>query len=96
MRFNLPERQAEFAAIARLLGEDTSGLSVEQSAERAIAGVERLKAEIGIPARLSDLGITAGQIPILAEKALAIKRILRVNPRPVSQPDIEQIFRWAL
>ncbi|HWC90247.1 MAG TPA: iron-containing alcohol dehydrogenase [Pirellulales bacterium] len=96
MRFNLPARQAEFAAIARLLGEDTSGLSAEQSAERAIAAVERLKAEIGIPARLRDLDITAGQIPLLAEKALAIKRILRVNPRPVSQADIEQIFNWAL
>jgi alcohol dehydrogenase class IV len=96
MRYNLPARQAEFAAIARLLGEDTTGMSVEQAAERAIAAVERLKTEIGIPARLRDLGITAAQIPLLAEKALAIKRILRVNPRPVDQADIEQIFHWAL
>ena len=58
-------RQAEFAAIARLLGEDTPrAVSVEQAAERAIVAVERLKAEIGIPARLRDLGITEAQIPV--------------------------------
>jgi alcohol dehydrogenase class IV len=96
MRFNLPARQAAFAQVARLLGEDVSGLSQEQAAEQAIAAVEKLKRAIGIPERLRDLGIAAEQVPALAEKAFAIKRILRVNPRPVSQADIEEVFRWAL
>ena len=96
MRYNLPARQAEFAEIARLLGEDMSGLSGEQAAERAIVAVERLKSEIGIPARLRDLGISASQIPALAEKTLAIKRILRVNPRSVTRADVEQVFHWSL
>ena len=57
MRFNLPARRKEFAAIARLLGEDTAGLDEQGAAERAISAVERLRNDIGIPQRLRDLGV---------------------------------------
>jgi alcohol dehydrogenase class IV len=96
MRFNLPARQREFATIARLLGQDVAGLSEEQAAERAIAAVEQLKRDIGIPQRLRDLGVQESQLPAFAEKAFSIKRILRVNPRTPSVQDIESIYRAAL
>lgn len=95
MRYNLPGRERQFAQIARLLGENVDELSVEAAADRAIAAVERLKAEIGIPARMRELGVRAEQIAGMAEKAIGIKRILRVNPRPPTQADIEQIYRAA-
>src|ERR1700747_857364 len=47
MRFNLPARRKELAAIARLLGEDVRGLDEQSAAERAIMAVERLRADIG-------------------------------------------------
>jgi alcohol dehydrogenase class IV len=95
MRFNLPPRQREMATIARLLGEDTTGLSEAQAAERAVTAVERLRADIGIPLRLRDLGVTEAQLRPFAEKAFAIKRILRVNPRPVTLDDVTAILRAA-
>ena len=96
MRYNLPTRRPEFARIAELLGEDIAGLDVEPAAERAVAAVEKLKSAIGIPSRLRDLGVTAGQLPLLAEKAAGIRRILRVNPRAAIADDIESIYREAL
>ena len=96
MRFNLPARRARFAAIARLLGENVAGLSEDQAAEKAIEGVERLKADIGIPSRLRDLGVRQEQLHGFAEKAFGIKRILRVNPRSVTVADLEEIFQQAL
>jgi alcohol dehydrogenase len=42
MRFNLPEREREFARIAELLGENIAGLTTRAAAERAISAVERL------------------------------------------------------
>jgi alcohol dehydrogenase class IV len=96
MRFNLPARPKAFAAIARLLGEDVTGLSEPQAAERAVSAVERLRADIGIPKRLSELGVQATQLRSFAEKAFTIKRILRVNPRPVTIEDLEAILRAAL
>jgi alcohol dehydrogenase class IV len=95
MRFNLPARVKEFAQIARLLGENLAGLSEAQAAERAIAAVERLRADIGIPQRLRDLGVRDDQLRPFAEKAAGIKRILRVNPRPVTADDLEIILRSA-
>jgi alcohol dehydrogenase class IV len=95
MRFNLPARRKEFAAIARLLGEDIAGLSEEQAAERAVVAVDKLRDDIGVPRRLRDLGVQEGQLRGFAEKAHGIKRILRVNPRTVTVEDLEGIFRAA-
>jgi alcohol dehydrogenase class IV len=95
MRFNLPARKAEFARIAGWLGEDVRGLSEDAAAERAVAAVERLQVDIGIPQRLRDLGAKQDQLREFAEKAFTIKRILRVNPRPVTADDCEAIYRSA-
>ena len=95
MRFNLPARVAGFARVAEWLGEDVRGLNVDAAAERAVAAVERLRADISIPARLRDLGAREDQLPEFAAKAAAIKRILRVNPRPVTAADCEAIYRAA-
>jgi alcohol dehydrogenase class IV len=96
MRFNLPARRREFATIARLLGEEIIGLDEMQAAERAITAVERLRADIGIPSRLRELGVKEEQVRSFAEKAAGITRILRVNPRTVTADDIETIYRAAL
>jgi alcohol dehydrogenase class IV len=95
MRFNSPMRKAEFGRIAEWLGEDVRGLSVDEAAERAVVAVERLRADIGIPGRLRELGVREEQLPELAAKASAIKRIVRVNPRPVTAADCEAILRSA-
>ena len=95
MRFNMPARIKEFATIARLLGEDTSQLSDEYAAEVAIHAVENLRADIGIPARLSEIGVREDQLRSFAEKAFGIKRILRVNPRSVTVEDLEGILKTA-
>jgi alcohol dehydrogenase class IV len=95
MRYNLPARTKEMATIAHLLGEDVTRLSESQAAERAITAVEKLRADIGIPLRLRDLGVAAAQLRPFAEKAFSIQRILRVNPRPVTVADLEGILHAA-
>ena len=95
MRYNLPTRRREFAEIARLLGEDVAGLDESAAAERAIAAVERLRADIGIPTRLRDLGVKEEHCAPFAEKAFAVKRLMRVNPRMPTREEIEAIFRAA-
>src|SRR5439155_9141067 len=69
MRFNLPPRKAAFARIAELLGEDVRGLGEDAAAERAVTAVERLRADIGIPARLRELGAKEADLPEFAAKA---------------------------
>jgi alcohol dehydrogenase class IV len=88
MRFNLPVRRERFAAVARFLGES-------EDAECAITAVEKLRANIGVPLRLRDLGVKEEQLRSFAEKAFAVKRILRVNPRAVTVEDLEGILKAA-
>ena len=95
MRYNLPVRTRELARVAQLLGEDTTGLSDSQAAELAIAAVERLNQRIGIPTRLSELGARREQIPEFAEKALGIARIVRVNPRVPTVPEMIELLNAA-
>lgn len=95
MRFNLSARPKEFAAIARLLGEDVTGLNDQEAAQRGVTAVDRLRQDIGVPGRLRELGVKPEQLRGFAEKAFGIKRILRVNPRPVTVEDLEGILRAA-
>ena len=95
MRFNMPLRRKEFARIAELLGENVRGLNEEQAAERAIEAVVKLRADIGIPRCLREIGVTQAQLRPFAEKAASIRRILRVNPRPVTVEDLEGILQAA-
>ena len=96
MRFNKSARLHQTAKIASLLGEDVSGLDEETAADRAVDAVARLNADIGIPATMRDVGVSPEQLPEMAEKAFALKRILRVNPRPVTQEDLAGILQSAL
>lgn len=95
MRFNLPVRRKEMAAIARLLGEDVSGLSLEAAAERAIIAVEKLRKAIGIPERIRDLGGQRDQLPGFAKKAFEIKRLMLLNPRLPSEANLLAILESA-
>jgi alcohol dehydrogenase class IV len=88
MRYNISARPAQFADVAGFLG-------AERSAERAIEAVERLRADIGIPGRLRDIGVREEQLMPMAEKAFGIKRILRVNPRMPTLEDVAGIYRAA-
>jgi alcohol dehydrogenase class IV len=96
MRFNASARPSQMSRIAELLGEEVAGLDAETAAERAVTAVERLKLDIGIPADMSEVGVSAEQIPDMAKAAFGVKRILRVNPRSVTQEDLESILQSAL
>ena len=55
----------------------------------------RLKAELGIPAKLAALGVNAAHLPRLVD--IAQKDIChQTNPRPCTRADFEQLFRAAL
>jgi alcohol dehydrogenase class IV len=90
MQFNLSGREREFARIAELLG-------AEARPDESITAVEQLKRDIGIAERLRNLKNPPRQDQLrdFAEKAVAIKRILRVNPRPATADDCEAIYRSA-
>ena len=96
MRFTGPARPQQMARIAELLESGDPVQPDDSAVERAAAAVEKLNADIGIPLRLRDVGISEAQLPAMADKAFTVKRILRVSPRSVAQEDLAAILRAAL
>jgi alcohol dehydrogenase class IV len=95
MDFNKSACLERTARIARLLGEDVAGLADAEAAAVAVQAVARLRDDIGVPGRLRSLGASESQLAGFAEKAFTVKRILRVNPRPVTCDDLLSILRAA-
>jgi len=95
MDFNREADPGTFAMVAELLGADTTGMTEDEAAAAGVAAVADLNADIGIPARLRDVGVTEEQLPGFAEIASGLVRILRVNTREASRDDLELILRDA-
>lgn len=88
----VPER---FADIARAMGENIEGLSMEKAADRAIDAIRKLASDIGIPSGLKDLGAEEEDLELLAEHAM--QDVCRLtNPRELSKEDIIEIYRKAM
>ena len=95
MEYNKPAALPKYADIARAMGVDVKGMTPDQAADAAIAAVVKLSKDIGIPQRLSDIGIKAADLPQLAEDAF-IDPCTGGNPRKTSVADILEIYKKAL
>jgi alcohol dehydrogenase len=85
-----------FVAIAEAMGQHVDGLCPKVAAEKAIAAIRALSADIGIPAGLKELkGFDAKDIPTLATNALK-DACGMTNPKQATQAEIEDIFKAAM
>ena len=66
MAYTAPEATAEYAEIARALGEDVAGLSPAAAADRAIAAVQSLCSDVEVPG-LTALGVGRDQLMPVVE-----------------------------
>lgn len=95
MEFNFIACADKYCQIAESFGEDITGLSKWEGAERAIKAVRRLARDIGITQGLSAMGLKEDLIDTLSKNALNDACII-TNPRDASEKDIAQIFMKAL
>ncbi len=84
MRFNEPAAREKMAELARVAGEASF-----------IPWLTRLKAQIGIPARLVAAGVKPEHAARFADIAIA-DICHQTNPRPCTKQDFEQLFAAAL
>ena len=87
MEFNLPAARERYTGVAHALGCTT--------AEQGIEKVRSLIRECGLPATLKAVGVPYDAIETLAIDAMKVTRLLKNNPRPVSQQDAITIFKSA-
>ncbi|HLJ63908.1 MAG TPA: iron-containing alcohol dehydrogenase, partial [Stellaceae bacterium] len=84
LRWNRTVNEASQKEVAAAMGE-----------RDAADAVERLVADLGLPTRLSALGIGRAEFPEIARRALAVPAV-RANPRPItSEADLLEILALA-
>lgn len=86
--------RAKYLDIARAMGVDTAGMSVDEGVAAAVRAVRDLSLSIRIPQRLHEIGVREEDIPALAEAAFN-DVCTGGNPRPTSVGDIEKLYRTA-
>ncbi len=89
MEFNLPGFEQKFTELARAMQLPTL------EPEAVLKGLKHLNQQIGIPAKLSDLGVKGEHIEKLSQLALA-DFCHPNNPKPVMLEDFEMIYKKAV
>ena len=84
----------KYLDIARAMGVDTAGMSVDEGVAAAIGAVRALSLSIGIPQRLHEIGVKREDIPALAVAAFN-DVCTGGNPRPTSVEDIAALYETA-
>ncbi|MFM1651560.1 hydroxyacid-oxoacid transhydrogenase [Brevibacillus sp. B_LB10_24] len=96
MEYNTSVEQEKMAKIALAFGVNPAGKTEKELAEAASQEVFKLVEAIGLPTKLSQIGIKAEDLPEIARKTLEINRLIRNNPRVPNQKSLEELLRKAL
>ena len=97
MEFSLLGNPRRFAEIARVMGENTTGLNDLESARKAVEAVTQLVADLKIP-KLRDLGVKKARLeevaPQMAKDAIASGSPGN-NPRQATEDEIVELYHMA-
>ena len=94
MEYNIPAATKKYADVAIALG--CEGQADDKST--ACAGVRKIKELIkacGIPATLKEVNVPGTAIPEMAADAMKIQRLLKNNPREITEQDAIEIYKAA-
>ena len=98
VEFNIPGAPERFAHIAQLLGENVQGLSVIEAAQKSVNAIIQLSKDIGMPYGLEapPFNVKEEDIARLAADTFKIQRLLYLNPVPITENDLNKMFRRAM
>ena len=91
MEFNVPSAVEKYAAVAGALGVPPDA-DLHAMAMKGILRIREIIQASEMPENLRSMGVTAASIPLLAEEAMKIQRLLKNNPRTVQLEDAINIY----
>lgn len=94
-KFNILASAERFQDISVAMGENVTGLSVNDAAQVAIDAIKKLSKSVGIPLGLAELGVQEKDFEIMATNAKADACQL-TNPRLATLKEIIELYRQAL
>ncbi|MGQ2904933.1 MAG: iron-containing alcohol dehydrogenase [Neoaquamicrobium sediminum] len=94
-RFNMISNPELYRDVAQAMGCNIEKLSLMEAANAAVAAITELCRDLGIPGRLSEIGMKEDDIPELARLCIGAG-YNKWNPRLTSESDFVALFRDAL
>jgi alcohol dehydrogenase len=91
LRYNLAHAPERYAEVALALGVQGDGSPMDTAA-RGLEYLARLTQQCALPQRLSELGVPREVIPSMAKAAMQVTRLLKNNPRPMTEAAAIQIY----
>lgn len=91
MSFNMIANVKRHAEVAIALGCQP-GKDDEETARRGVDFIYRLAEAVGIPDKLSALNIHQSAVDGMAKAAMQVQRLLKNNPREVTEQDAKDIY----
>lgn len=94
MDYNFPVVKERQAKLAEAFGVDTRGMSVEESARGFIRELRAFIKSLGVPTRLSEVGVTREDFPGIVSDALE-DLMLATNPREADETAVYALLEAA-
>ena len=94
MEYNMPAAKEKYCDIAKAMGVDTTGMSVDEGAKAAVDAVKKLSIDLGIPQTLREINIPESALGQLANDAFN-DVCTGGNPREITEADILELYRKA-
>ena len=91
MRFNCSANVKRYAEVALACGVEP-GKNDEETAKRGVEFVTNLSKECNIPTTLTEIGIPHSAVVDMAKAAMEVQRLLKNNPREVTESDARDIY----
>lgn len=91
MKFNRPACVERYAQVAIACGVQP-GKNDEETAERGVDFIYKLSKDCGIPTTLSEIGVPQTAVDEMAKSAMEVQRLLKNNPRVVTEKDARDIY----
>jgi len=95
MRFCIETTHSMYTELGKIIRPGLSGSSIEQ-AEHLTEYLGGLAGELGLPQKLTDVGITENDVDQLARDAMLQTRLLMNSPREITLNDAAALYREAL
>jgi alcohol dehydrogenase len=96
IEYNLIGNPGKYAAVAEVMGYDTSGMSGREAAAVVVEAIFNQNNDVGIPMNLADLDIPIERVPEMADIALKVTVPIENNPRKPTRDEIIQVYHNAL
>jgi len=94
MEYNIPASPERYADVALALGCEKAS-TIEATAYKGVEKIRELISDCNLPARLRDVNVPETAIPQMAADALKVQRLLKNNPRHISEEDAMAIYKAA-